>query len=60
MRTIITISGKENPEPLRNKLKKYLTGKRQNKKKLSDFYGALPDTYGDGLNYQIKGRIEWI
>jgi len=41
-------------------LKKYLTGKRQNKKKLSDFYGALPDTYGDGLNYQIKGRIEWI
>ncbi len=33
---------------------------RQSKKsKLSDFFGALPDVFGDGLKYQKKIRNEW-
>lgn len=33
--------------------------KNKKPKKLSDFLGALPNTFGDPLAYQKKVRSEW-
>ncbi len=33
--------------------------RRKKSKSLTDFYGKLPGTYGDGLGYQKKIRNEW-
>ncbi len=32
---------------------------KQNPKSLKDYFGKLPDTFGDGLEYQKKVRNEW-
>jgi len=32
---------------------------KSSKKTLKDFFGALPDTFGDPLAYQKKVRNEW-
>ena len=52
---VIRISKKSKPEEVNKALRKLATSKKS-KKKLSDFYGALPDTYEDGLTYQLKQR----
>jgi hypothetical protein len=31
----------------------------EKKESLKDYFGRLPDTFGDGLEYQKKARNEW-
>jgi hypothetical protein len=58
MGAIIKISKKSKLEDVRKALLK-LAGSKKSRKKLSDFYGALPNTFEDGLTYQQKQRNEW-
>lgn len=58
MGAIIKISKKSKAEDIHKALLK-LAGTKKIKKKLSDFYGALPNTFEDGLTYQQKQRNEW-
>lgn len=54
MGIVVRINKKSKPDETRKALEK-LAGKRKRKgKKLSDFYGALKNSYGDGLKYQKK------
>lgn len=57
MGIVVKVNKKSKPEEVKKSLKK-LTFKKS-KKKLSDFFGALPHAYEDGLKYQIKQRNEW-
>lgn len=57
---VIRISKKSKPEEVSKALRKLAASKKSPpKKRLSDFYGALPNTYEDGLIYQLKQRDEW-
>jgi hypothetical protein len=47
---------KKNRRILRDNL---LHDSKEKKKTLADFYGSLPNTFGDGLAYQKKVRNEW-
>jgi hypothetical protein len=60
MGIVVRISKKSKPEETRKALDK-LAGRRKkrSKKRLSDFYGKMKGTYGDGLDYQKKIRDEW-
>ena len=55
---VIKVSRKSNQKEVHKALRE-LTASKTAKKKLSDFYGALPKTYEDGLTYQLKQRDEW-
>jgi hypothetical protein len=65
MGKIVKISAKNNLTTVRKALKDlHLTMAAENArnkkpKTLADFYGSLPDTFGDGLTYQKKIRDEW-
>jgi hypothetical protein len=59
MGIVIKISSKNNPEQVRKALEKLRKSKKKGKKTLSDFYGKLPNMFGDGLEYQKKVRNEW-
>lgn len=56
---IVKISAKNSSEDTRKVLNKLAKSRRKKKKKLSDFYGKMPGTYGDGIDYQKKVRNEW-
>jgi hypothetical protein len=43
----------------RKALDKLASHRKKRSKKLSDFYGKLKGTYGNGLEYQKKMRDEW-
>jgi hypothetical protein len=58
MSTLVKISSKNKPEEIRKALAKITSGKKKGKK-LSDFYGKLPGTFGNGTTYQKKVRNEW-
>lgn len=55
----IKISAKNSTEETRKALDKLAKNKGKKKKRLSDFYGKMPGTYGNGLDYQKKLRNEW-
>jgi hypothetical protein len=59
MATVIKISSKDKPSKIRKVLNKATRLRSKGKKKLSDFYGKMPNLYGDGLTYQKKVRNEW-
>lgn len=60
MGVVVKISQKTKPKAVQKTLKKLAEGKKGSvKKKLVDFYGALPSTYGDGMIYQRSQRDEW-
>lgn len=59
MATVIKISTKDKPSDVRKALSKAMKLRKKGKKKLSDFYGKMPNLYGDGLTYQKKVRNEW-
>jgi hypothetical protein len=59
MGIVLKISSKNNPEEVRKALDKFRKSRSKGKKKLSDFYGKMPNVYGDGLAYQKKIRNEW-
>lgn len=56
---IVKISAKNSSEDTRKVLNKLAKSRGKKKKKLSDFYGIMPGSYGDGLDYQKKVRNEW-
>ena len=56
---IVKISAKNSSEDTRKVLNKLAKSRSKKKKKLSDFYGKMPGSYGDGLDYQKKIRNEW-
>ncbi len=56
---VVKISAKNKPEETRKALDKLARKKGKKKKKLSDFYGKMPGTYGNGLSYQKEIRNEW-
>ncbi|MEQ8552339.1 MAG: hypothetical protein RIC06_02000 [Cyclobacteriaceae bacterium] len=58
MGQVIKISGKEKPTAISKALEKIQKAKK-NKKSISEFYGALPLAFEDGLTYQQKLRNEW-
>jgi hypothetical protein len=51
---IVKISAKNSSEDTRKVLTKLAKSRGKKKKKLSDFYGKMPGSYGDGLAYQKK------
>jgi len=57
MGSIVRISAKSKKEDTQKALRKLAA--KKNKVQLADFYGKLPDTYEDGLDYQKKVRNEW-
>ncbi|MBY0433159.1 MAG: hypothetical protein K2U26_03525 [Cyclobacteriaceae bacterium] len=60
MPVLIKVTRKTKTEAIQKALHKIAGKKRQPyKKKIADFFGALPDTFGDGLTYQKKLRDEW-
>lgn len=58
MGTIIKITKNSKAEETRKELER-LAQKDNVKKPLKDFFGQMPDVYGDGLHYQKKMRNEW-
>ena len=56
---IVKISAKNSSEETHRVLTKLVKNRNKKKKKLSDFYGKMPGTYGNGLDYQKKIRNEW-
>lgn len=56
---VVKISSKNSSEDTRKVLTKLAKSRGKKKKKLSDFYGKMPGSYGDGLAYQKKLRNEW-
>ena len=59
MGIVIKISSKKKPEEVRKAPEKLNEARGKKKKKLSDFYGKMPNVFGDGLSYQKKVRNEW-
>jgi len=59
MGLIVKISARDKPEDVRKALAKLAIVRGKKKRPLMDFYGALPSTYKDGLNYQQEQRHEW-
>ena len=57
MYMIITIKKGSNREEVLEAVSKISKG--ENKKGLLDFFGALKNSFGDGLEYQKKIRNEW-
>ena len=55
---VIKVSKKNKTADVQKALRK-LAKSKVAKKKISDFYGALPTSYGDGLAYQLEQRNEW-
>jgi hypothetical protein len=56
---IVKISAKTSAEEIKKTLNKLAKIRNKKKKQLSDFYGKMPGTYGNGLAYQKKIRNEW-
>lgn len=56
---IVKISAKNSSNQTKRALAKLFKSRSKNKRKLSDFYGKMPGTYGNGLDYQKKIRNEW-
>ncbi|MBB5438816.1 hypothetical protein HDC92_002497 [Pedobacter sp. AK017] len=54
---VIVINKETDEKEIKAALKKI--SKDPKKPKLADFFGALPDVFGDGLKYQKKVRSEW-
>jgi hypothetical protein len=59
MGVIIKITKKSKPEETRKALDNLACERKKRSKKLSDFYGKMKGTYGDGLEYQKKIRDKW-
>lgn len=60
MSVIIKVNGKTKPGAIQKALRKVLQKEKKiEKRTIADFYGALPDTFEDGLTYQKKLRNEW-
>jgi hypothetical protein len=59
MGLIVRISAKDKPETVRKELDRLSSNKVKHRKSFASYYGALPNTYGDGLAYQKKQRDEW-
>ena len=57
MGVVIKVNRKSKPKEVKKSLQKLVSKKK--KKKIADFFGALPEAYEDGLTYQIKERNEW-
>jgi hypothetical protein len=60
MGTVVRIPKKGKAEDIQkalDKLKK--KNNKKGKKTIADFYGKMPNAYGDGLAYQKKLRDEW-
>lgn len=55
----VRITRKNKPEETKKALDKLAMSARRKKKKLSDFYGKMPNIYGDALVYQKRQRDEW-
>lgn len=58
MGLIVKISAKDKPDAIRKELDKLNAKRAKQKKSFASYYGALPNTYGDGLAYQKKQRDE--
>lgn len=56
---IVRIKSRQKPEETKKALKKLSRARKKKKKKLSDFYGKMPGSYGDPLAYQKSIRDEW-
>ena len=54
---VVVINKDTDKEEVRAALEKIK--KASKKPKLTDFYGKLKGTFGDGLDYQKKLRNEW-
>lgn len=59
MGIVIKITRKSKPEETRKALDELASKRKKSPKKLSDFYGKMMGSYGDGLTYQKKLRDEW-
>jgi hypothetical protein len=59
MGKVVKISGKDEPSVIRKTLDQLIASRKKKKPSLSDYYGALPFAYEDGLAYQQKQRNEW-
>jgi hypothetical protein len=55
---IVRISKSSKPSEVKKALRKFASNKK-GRKRIADFYGALPKTYEDGLTYQRKQRDDW-
>lgn len=59
MGMVIKISAKSSLKETQKALRKLAKKQSKKKKTLIDFYGKMPNVYGDGLEYQKKVRNEW-
>jgi hypothetical protein len=60
MGVIVKISKNSSRDDTRLALQRLLKKSANRKKKsLKDFFGKLPNAFGDGLEYQKKVRNEW-
>lgn len=57
MGTILKISKAKKPSEVRKELDELAI--KKSGKKLFDYFGALPDTFGDPLKFQKEVRSEW-
>ena len=59
MGTVLKISSRKKKITIENEVRKLTTNRKKPTRYLINFYGALPDTFQDGLNYQKEVRDEW-
>ena len=61
MGLVVKINAHDKPARIRKVLEelRLIRANKKQKKAFADYYGSLPDTYGDGLAYQLKQRDEW-
>ena len=59
MATVVRIPSGSKPKDVRKALEKFRKLRKKGKRTLSDFYGKLPNVFGDGMTYQKKIRNAW-
>jgi len=59
MGVIIKILKNSSADDTRKALEGLAKKPPQKKESLKDYFGRLPDAFGDGLEYQKKARNEW-